>query len=601
MISKENKELVYSKASIILQVTAVFYWLLFQTNTDSYYSVYLICGILGLVSLYDNFARKRFPDTKREMAVFLVCAVLFSMMLIAANYDHEYRILDQRSRISVLFDKIRIIIDFFMLLVGGISMAWNTFIFLYDNFERRSAIITRKENRRVNRIAVFSFLSFCFINMMNLFLCNYPCIMSPDSRGQITQIMTHTYNNHHPFWHTMLIKLWLDAGQGLFHSYNAGIAMYCIAQILVLAAGFSMAVTTMYELGLPKHIVVVCIVWYLAMPFNLAYSITVWKDTFFSGAFLLFVTGSYRIIKKIGKWTWINWLFTIIGGLGICLIRNNGWFVFLVTGIVALLMYFKTQRRLLVCMGCIILVTAIMNHPVLNALHVEPTEPAEAYNIPIQQIARVIVSGDSLTDEQRALIEKLVDINSIPYNSALADPVRLQIQYSPNVDYLVNHKSDYFRMWIALGIKYPKDYFEAWVDQTRGYWNGGYEYWRWLDGVEENDAGIQSAVAVPILHDAYELYLWIFEKSMMLQLFLCIGLHFWIIMTMTVFSFVKKNRDEFFIAVPVIVLIFTLLIATPVFCEFRYSYAMFLCCPMIVTATLYALKSKPGNGKEYNK
>ena len=32
---------------------------------------------------------------------------------------------------------------------------------------------------------------------------------------------------------------------------------------------------------------------------------------------------------------------------------------------------------------------------------------------------------------------------------------------------------------------------KTWIDQTKGYWNAGYEHWRWSLGIYENDLGIE--------------------------------------------------------------------------------------------------------------
>ena len=49
---------------------------------------------------------------------------------------------------------------------------------------------------------------------------------------------------------------------------------------------------------------------------------------------------------------------------------------------------------------------------------------------------------------------------------------------------------DFVHLYVEIGLKHPLKYLEAWVDQTKGYWNAGYEYWVW-NGNWMNDLGIQ--------------------------------------------------------------------------------------------------------------
>ena len=120
------------------------------------------------------------------------------------------------------------------------------------------------------------------------------------------------------------------------------------------------------------------------------------------------------------------------------------------------------------------------------------------------------------------------------------------------------------------------------MDQTRGYWNAGYSYWKWQFGVCDNLLGIKSDDGVgagnKILHE----YLWAFENVPILQIFVCIGFYVWLIILSTYITLVKKDYVAFFISVPHLMLVLSLLVATPVFAEFRYAYAIFCSMPFIL-------------------
>ena len=54
----------------------------------------------------------------------------------------------------------------------------------------------------------------------------------------------------------------------------------------------------------------------------------------------------------------------------------------------------------------------------------------------------------------------------------------------------------------------------------------------------------------------------------------------WVTLFMTGAAFIRKNKKFVLIYLPVIGVILTLLIATPVFAEFRYAYCVFACVPL---------------------
>ena len=60
-----------------------------------------------------------------------------------------------------------------------------------------------------------------------------------------------------------------------------------------------------------------------------------------------------------------------------------------------------------------ILLTLVYKGPVLNYFNVTPPDTIESLSIPAQHIARVIVDGGTLTEEQEKLLSKAVDISQI--------------------------------------------------------------------------------------------------------------------------------------------------------------------------------------------
>ena len=146
----------------------------------------------------------------------------------------------------------------------------------------------------------------------------------------------------------------------------------------------------------------------------------------------------------------------------------------------------------------------------------------------------------------------------------------------------MEHKGDFIKLYLQLGMKYPSEYVEAWIDQTKGYWNGGYTYWRWLNGVNKNTLGIHQTIRSQFANAAITMYLDSWEGSCFLQLFLSIGLHVWGIVILAYRALVRKSKETLFITIPFLAVILTLLISTPVYSEFRYAYAVFCGFPFVL-------------------
>lgn len=178
----------------------------------------------------------------------------------------------------------------------------------------------------------------------------------------------------------------------------------------------------------------------------------------------------------------------------------------------------------------------------------------------------------------------MIDIDEIPvyYVSYFSDPIKDLVREKGNQEYLKEHSKEYLNLYIQLGLKYPQKYIEAWVDQTRGYWNSGYQFWRWADGVTDNDLGVYPTINSQFFDSALTLYLMEWSGSPIFTFFLSIGFMVWLLVMFVYKSAIYKRKDLFFIIVPPLLVIATLLIATPLYAEFRYAYAVSVTLPFII-------------------
>lgn len=566
----------------VIQAITMLFWGTFLNGGDSYYVPYLVITVLGFVCFVQNGKEIRGQKVKPLS----LGAGLFSLMVLAANYvmisgDHL------PSVASVAFRQIYKLFLMVVLGAGGYFAAWNILYF----FEGRIENCSWKKNTNRDFPPIIFWVSFVSVSVLYtavMLICKYPGNLSYDSMRQIEQLITGNYSNHHPFYHTVIIKLFLTIGFAIFGDINAAVAVYHVFQILFMAMCFSMVAFTMYEMGISFKWVVITVLWYMLMPFHIMYSLTMWKDVMFGGFVLLFLVSVFRMIRK-ARYKPLNYMMFVISGLGMCLFRSNGFFVYVITFIAFFALFGKKEKKICAMFIGIIAATFAMKHFVLSSMGVKQPDVVEALSIPIQQIARVIKDHNDFTEEQRDILSKIVDMEAISeaYLPYISDPVKALVRKTGNQQYIIDEPFVYIKLYINIGLKHPLSYVRAWIDGTRGYWNGGYSYWRWIDGIQENEYGIERTVRWEKANRFLDVYLWLFENSRFLQLFLCIGFYVWVDLFFSFICIVRKDWIGLFMTIPILAVVVSLLVSTPVYSEFRYVYAVFCSLPFVIFAVLF--------------
>lgn len=518
-----------------------------------------------------------FQATTGQNIGLLVGAVLFSGACMLANYQYFLSLDSDRKMIEVA-----------VWLFGGICVGYSILRYLFACTPEKD-----KQVKPVHPGIVFLsvFVLIAALDLIFLFFVRYPGVLTLDSMASVREFQNNWYSNLNPFYFTVTIELFYWLGYALFGSPNAAIAFYVCAQVLFMAACFAYCVVTLYQAGAPKWYWIAVFAAYWLQPYHIAYSVTVWKDVVFSGAALLIVTALYRILRGIGKRQWLSYVVFTVGILGLSLWRTNGWYAVLVTGILMALLLWKRKRKLVMLLGALIVGGWILINPALDAWGVSSTDMVEAFSIPLQQIARVVYDGNPITEDEEALLEQMLDMDVVreDYTPGLADPIKWEAFRRDNLEFIREHFGEYAKLWLNMGMRYPTVYLKAWVDQTKGYWNGGYSYWIYADQVVENEFGIEPIRQPNAISDGFMQYFSLFESSYCYQPLISIGLHVWALFACLLVNVLHKRREAL-LCIPLVVLVVGLWLGTPVFAEFRYAYPVFVSMPLILGVTLFAPK-----------
>ena len=588
-----EKETIHTMVYKLLLAAAAVYWCVFLRRSDARIEPYLLIAILALAGSVCVPTKKTVRESKESCIAAVFGSALLSFVVVLANYSLFP--LDYNG----LLGSFCRVMNLCIMLASGYLLFRQIFRVIYWRVSSTAGKQRLADPIVSKRLLVFSWLVLAVLYLAALFLVFFPGLYSVDSVDQIEQILSGTYTNHHPFYHTQLIRLCLMMGTSLFGSINAGVAVYSVFSVLLLSGCFAYVIYSVYDITGNRKLAVVFLAWYLLMPYHITYSVTMWKDVPFAAASTFFITSSYRILKGKEKRNQLDKFIWILSGVGVCLLRSNGFLAFAASAVVFAMLFWKDHKRMLLVLVAILCGCFVLKHPVLKALDVAQPDTIESLSVPLQQISRTVLEGRPLTPEQRELLNQVVDVDRIQetYIGRISDPMKALVRERNNQQYLTEHRLEFLKLYVSLGIRNPDVYLHAWVEQTKGYWNGGYNYWRWCDVEtapyfwQENSFGLEHSIASQSLFQLYLSYAALF-KTPLLQCLSCIGLYSWTLIFAVYATWLKRDKEAFFTSVMPIMIIGTLLVATPVHAEFRYAYSVVCVMPLILTASFQKKASK---------
>lgn len=449
----------------------------------------------------------------------------------------------------------------------------------------------------------------CMLCWSFYFLHEYPGVMTPDSINQYAQVIgAYSLSNHHSIVHTALIGLFYNLGLSLTGNVTFGLALYTLAQMFFMALAAGYVVRTMQKANIITPVIIITILFYALMPYHGIYAVTIWKDIPFAGCFTLFSAALMRFLLRgnaaatsgrapklcIGEYFSLVIPY-VFSGIMLCLLRTNGWYAFLISLPFILLVYRRSWRAMLPIHAVILLLVLFVRYPVMHVYDIRQADFVESLSVPIQQLARVVAQNEGMEESQIAFVEHIMDVTKVAevYQPDVSDSIKNLVRESGS-DYLETHKGAFFKNWFFIGLSHPKTYFDAFVAQTVGFWYPDVSYQAGLaDGIYPNDFGLSwqpvlsGSAVVKIREILFKLQDLIPLYGMMWSM----GFMLWTLILTIALSIREERTANAVLALPVLLLMFTLIIATPVATEFRYAYALFFGMPVYLIAPFVREKS----------
>lgn len=438
----------------------------------------------------------------------------------------------------------------------------------------------KKEFRKRNIVLLSGVLLICWLPY---YLTYFPANLSADSLSSIRQALDIVpLYNHHPVCYTLFLKLFIRIGM-LFGDVTTGVGLAMFVQMTVMAFVLGYFLWWSYRKGIPKWLFVCFVLFFAINPVIGIYAMTMWKDVLFSGWILLLCLFLLDTVDSNGACLFQKKGYVTLAFLSflVCFGRNNGIFIVVLSFIVLCIVFRSKWKKCLPIMLGIILTVEIIQGPLYGALHIENSGFAESVAIPIQQIGYTVWSGATLTNEKSDELSKIVSPETIKkyYDPKLVDALKFNKEF--HAEYLNENKGAFLRLWLSLLPSHFGDYVTGYLLQTSGYWNPGTSYRVCRYGVIPNEFGVQGKnmttknfyqlmlpekiQAVPVVGNIYNI-----GYMVWLCIFVC-------------FMLVSKGKGRRILCLcPLLALWGTMMIAAPLYCDFRYMYAFHLAIPLMV-------------------
>lgn len=445
------------------------------------------------------------------------------------------------------------------------------------------------------------FFLFCLLCYLPYYLMYYPTWFNNDAVWQMEQALgLAAKSNHHPYFHTLIIKVFLTAGYGFFKDYTAAVALYTFFQMTLVAAVFGFYLYLMYRRGTRLLWMVLAVFFYALLPVNGMFSICMGKDAWFTAAFLLFMWAVHECGKAgtVGK---RQWLVLFMTGLSVCLLRSNGIFIFAGTAFFLILSRIcgkdkkSGERRkpfsglkdgyMYLSLAFVLLCYLLWQGPVLSTLGVEPPDTIESLTMPVQHLLCAYVRGGSLTQEEVAMIDQVAPLERIDdfYNPYLFDMTKNYIRENGNQEMIADNKWAYAKLWLQVGLRNPMQYLEAEIRQTAGYYALHIPHEQILYSeyfMVENPFGIETRRKVFSYDDSLAMSEFLLWFQAFYNKVWSLGINTWILLLCLACALYAGKPA--LVYVPCLMLLGSLLLATPVYNEFRYAYGIFAALPLLI-------------------
>ncbi|MDR2748752.1 MAG: DUF6020 family protein [Bifidobacteriaceae bacterium] len=514
----------------------------------------------------------------------LVCSAIFSFLFSTSLVVGSKIDISQYKPFQLEFTNI------FTLAGVSLVVCIICYILIYSVNKNEKIII----NKKIPLYYYFIFSSIIFACWIPYFLSHIPGVLSPDSFSsvQIALGQTHNITNWIPLLFTQFVSLFLHIGLFFTNSLQNAIIFVSLAQMILFSAILGYIVYYFAKHGSNKIILIFTIGFYSLCPIISFYSFTIWKDILFSAVLLLFTLFICELIDNIKNHEntflqnklWAS--FFIITSFLVIFLRNNGIFICFITFAVLAVIFKKYWKKLIPVFSSVLVISVLIQGPLYSAIGIRPSPFSESAGILLGQISRVAAENGDMSNNDKEELEKVLPISNFKkdYLPRNVDPIKGDPKF--NMGYLDNHKFDFIKTWVSVGIKNPSAYIVAQLSQTKFLWYP-FELGRIGGGsVTDNDYSIKGYDVINFSSITNFVYS-NFRLGGGSTLIFSSGFLIFYIIFLIIFFIFKSKKLSIIPLIPLLSAWGTIFIATPAD-DFRYIFALFLAIPLYIFFAFYS-------------
>ena len=427
------------------------------------------------------------------------------------------------------------------------------------------------------------------LGWMPWYVCLSPGTVSNDSISQLMSVLgLAPLTNANPICQTGLVALFRWLGLAIADSADAGVALYCITQAVLMAWLISALLVQMRREGASRAFVGGCLAFYALCPIFPVFAFCVGKDTNFAMAVLLLALETRRAQADASPRRAVN---LSVAAVACVLLRNPG--VYLAALTLALLLGWTLRRarralgywRAPLCaLACAGIVFGALHLWVLPRFDIAPMPETEEYSLPLQQVARV-AAGGGLSESQARAVEGVLPVAELKaaYNGELSDPVKDLWKQ----DATAEAKAAFWRAWPDIVRTHPMTCLSATFHNVYGYLYPGYvstiKPTLLIGDQSTRTAHLNGLYEYSVNPRSASLKAWTEAclQNPLYRVLVSPGLYGWLTLLCGVWLLRRGTYGKWLCAVPAL---FTLAgcLLSAVNGYFRYAMPLYLCAPLLV-------------------
>lgn len=434
------------------------------------------------------------------------------------------------------------------------------------------------------------------------YICLFPGASNSDTWWQLEQVTgAQPLNAGHPLLHTFLQSGLILAGKTLLGSWNVGVFLAVLVQSLSMAAVLAYSVHFLVRLNVRPVLLGLLLALYGLVPTFPRSATILMKDTPYSFSVLLFtvlVLEAVLLPQQFAAKRYKKPLAALAAFL-VCTMRYNGPVLLIGVLLFSGPALWKTAKssRARAALAAWLVLPLVLGYGIsagLKALPgVEQANPNETLSVPLQQTGRFVRDfGDEVTDEEREVIDRVVQYNQLAevYTPWLADPIKSYINREDATD---ADRAAYRQVWMAQTLRHPVNALEAFVNLNYGWVYPGVTNPCWsYSPVADNDY-----VTRPAVLDRLEALLDKADFAFLLPVtswFENLGLAAWGLLALGAWLSARRVKG---LGGALSMQYLTLLMCLfgPVFFGHgRYGWPLLFCWPVLLAAAIFAARRNGG-------